>query len=43
MLVVGELINASRKVMGAAIEARDADFIKKRQVINTRQVPITLM
>ncbi len=29
MLVVGELINASRKVMGAAIEARDADFIKK--------------
>jgi len=29
MLVVEELINASRKVMGAAIEARDADFIKK--------------
>ena len=29
MLVVGELINASRKVMGAAIETRDADFIKK--------------
>ncbi len=29
MLVVGELINASRKVMGAAIETRDADFITK--------------
>lgn len=29
MLVVGELINASRKVMGAAIEARDTVFIKK--------------
>lgn len=29
MLIVGELINASRKAMGPAIEARDTDFIKK--------------
>lgn len=29
MLVVGELINASRKAMGAAIESRDAELIKK--------------
>ena len=29
MLIVGELINASRKAMGPAIEARDADVIKK--------------
>lgn len=29
MLIVGELINASRKAMGSAIEARDADLIKK--------------
>jgi len=29
MLIVGELINASRKAMGAAIEARDAETIAK--------------
>jgi len=29
MLIVGELINASRKAMGPAIEARDVDLIKK--------------
>jgi len=29
MLIVGELINASRKAMGAAIEARDAETIGK--------------
>ncbi len=29
MIVVGELINASRKAMGAAIEARDAALINK--------------
>ena len=29
MLVVGELINASRKKIGAAIKDQDADFIKK--------------
>ena len=29
MIVVGELINASRKAMGAAIEAGDTDLIKK--------------
>lgn len=29
MLVVGELINASRKAIGAAIEAQDADYIQK--------------
>ncbi|RKY57723.1 MAG: methyltetrahydrofolate cobalamin methyltransferase, partial [Candidatus Latescibacterota bacterium] len=29
MLVVGELINASRKKVGEAIARRDADYIKK--------------
>ena len=29
MIVVGELINASRKAMGAAIDARDTDVVKK--------------
>jgi cobalamin-dependent methionine synthase I len=29
MLIVGELINASRKAIAAAIEAQDSDFIKK--------------
>lgn len=29
MLIVGELINASRKAMGAAIEAREAELVKK--------------
>jgi cobalamin-dependent methionine synthase I len=29
MIIVGELINASRKAMGAAIEAGDTDLIKK--------------
>lgn len=29
MLIVGELINASRKTIAAAIEAQDAEFIKK--------------
>jgi 5-methyltetrahydrofolate--homocysteine methyltransferase len=29
MLIVGELINASRKTMGPAIEARNADLIRK--------------
>ena len=29
MIIIGELINASRKAVGAAIEAQDADVIKK--------------
>ena len=29
MIIIGELINASRKAIGAAIEAGDADTIKK--------------
>ncbi len=29
MLIVGELINASRKAIAGAIEAQDSDFIKK--------------
>ncbi|GBC62254.1 methyltetrahydrofolate cobalamin methyltransfera se [Desulfonema ishimotonii] len=29
MIIIGELINASRKAIGAAIEAQDADAIKK--------------
>jgi len=29
MIIVGELINASRKAIGAAIEAGDADYIKQ--------------
>ncbi|GBC59367.1 methyltetrahydrofolate:corrinoid methyltransfera se [Desulfonema ishimotonii] len=29
MIIIGELINASRKAIGAAIEAQDADVIKK--------------
>jgi len=29
VIIVGELINASRKVVGAAIEAQDADYIRK--------------
>jgi len=29
MLIVGELINASRKAIGEAIKAQDADYIKK--------------
>jgi cobalamin-dependent methionine synthase I len=29
MIIVGELINASRKAVGAAIEARDAEAVKK--------------
>lgn len=29
MIIIGELINASRKAIGAAIEAKDADAIKK--------------
>lgn len=29
MIIVGELINASRKAMGAAIKAQDADYIQK--------------
>ena len=42
MLIVEELINASRKAMGPAIEDRDADLIKKRRVITDGQVLITL-
>ena len=29
MIIIGELINASRKAIGAAIEARDAAAIQK--------------
>ena len=29
MIIIGELINASRKAIGAAIENKDADAIKK--------------
>ena len=32
MLIVGELINTSRKAIGAAVEAKDADYIKKTAV-----------
>ena len=29
MIIIGELINASRKAIGAAIEAQDADAIQQ--------------
>ena len=29
MIIVGELINASRKAMGAAIKAQDVEYIQK--------------
>ena len=29
MIIVGELINASRKAIGEAIKAQDADYIQK--------------
>lgn len=32
MLIVGELINTSRKAIGAAVEAKDAEYIKKTAV-----------
>ena len=35
MIIVGELINASRKAVGEAIKAGDSDFIKQLAIDQT--------
>ena len=42
MIIVGELINASRKKIGTAIENQDKDTIQQITVQQFEMVPITL-